>query len=54
VLIVTEGKNLATKGAAINFIMINNKMKFEINQTAMRNAGLRVSNQLLDLAIVVK
>jgi len=53
-LIVTEGKNLASKGSSINFVMLDNKMKFEINQTAVRNSGLKVSSQLLDLAIVVK
>ena len=53
-LIVTEGKNLASKGSSINFVMLDNKMKFEINQVAVKNAGLKVSGQLLNLAIVVK
>ena len=54
VLIVTEGKNLAAKGSSMNFVMVDNKMKFEINQAAVHSAGLKVSSQLLDLAIVVK
>lgn len=54
VLIVTEGKNLASKGSSINFVMIDNKMKFEVNPAAVKNAGLKISGQLLDLAIVVK
>jgi hypothetical protein len=54
VLIVTEGKNLASKGSSINFVMLDNKMRFEINPSAVKSSGLKVSGQLLDLAIVVK
>ena len=54
VLIVTEGKNLATRGSSINFVMVENKMKFEINQNAVHKAGLKLSSQLLNLALVVK
>ncbi|MBK5284907.1 MAG: YfiR family protein [Bacteroidia bacterium] len=53
VLIVTESANLATKGAAINFKVIDNKVRFELNQTAAKNSGLKLSNQLVELSIPV-
>ena len=54
VLIVTEGRGLALKGSCINIIEIDEKMKFEINEKNIVKAGLKVSNQLLSLGIIVK
>lgn len=52
-LIVAEREGLASKGAAINFIMVNNNLKFEVNPHTINSAGLKASSQLLKLAILV-
>jgi hypothetical protein len=40
-------------GAMINFINQNGKIGFEINQTAIKNHGLKVSSRLLKIAVKV-
>ena len=53
VLVVGEKQGAATQGASINFILVNDKLKFEINPDAVYDAGLKASSQLLKLAIIV-
>ncbi len=53
-LTVGEQAGYAKEGIAINFIIINNNLKFEANTKTMQTAGLKVSSQLLKLAIVVE
>ena len=53
VLIVTEEKGMAQKGAAINIIEQDNKVRFELNENAIKKSGLKISSQLLALAIKV-
>jgi hypothetical protein len=52
-LIITEKSGLAQKGSGINFIMQDNKWKFELNEAATQSAGLKVSRELSKLAINV-
>jgi hypothetical protein len=52
-LIITEKSGLAQKGSSINFIMQDNKWKFELNEAATQSAGLKVSRELSKLAINV-
>ena len=53
-LIVTEDKNMAVKGAGINIIEKDQKMRFEMNNTAIKKEGLKVASQLYELAIVIQ
>ena len=53
VLIVTEEKGMAQKGASINIIEMDNNVRFELNETSVRRAGLKISSQLLSLAIKI-
>jgi hypothetical protein len=53
-LIVAEGPDFAKKGAMINFFIEKDRLRFEINRTAMTNAKLTVGSQLLALARVVE
>lgn len=53
VLVVSERPGAARQGTAINFTLVNEKLKFEINTEAIYTAGLRASSQLLKLAIIV-
>jgi hypothetical protein len=52
-LTISEAPNLAEKGSAINFVILNNKLKFEINRNSIYKAGIKISAQLLKLAIIV-
>jgi hypothetical protein len=53
VLIISERQGAARQGAAINFIIVNDKLKFEISTEAVYTAGLKASSQLLKLANIV-
>lgn len=52
-LIVGETEGLASRGAAVNFVLRNETVKFEINVKALKDAGIRISSQLLKLAILI-
>ncbi len=54
VLTVGDTKGFVESGGVINFILLENKIRFEINVDAARRAGLKVSAQLLKLARVHK
>ena len=53
VLMITEKPGLAKKGSGINFVMQDNKWKFELNEATTQHAGLKVSKELAKLAIPV-
>ena len=50
VLIITEKQGLAKVGSTINFIVEENKQKFELNKTAAAKAGLNVGSGIEKLA----
>jgi len=52
-LIVGETEGLAARGAAINFVLRDEAVKFEINVKALKDAGIEISSQLLKLAILI-
>lgn len=52
-LVVTEKGGLAKSGSAINFVAIDSKLKFEYNKANALKAGLKTSEGLNSLAIVV-
>jgi hypothetical protein len=54
VLIVTEQIGYGKKGAHVNFVIIENKLKFEINLKAINKAGIGISSFLLQHAIIVQ
>lgn len=51
-LVVTEKDGLA-KQSGINFVVIQNKQKFQLNKLNIEKRNLKVSSSLLSLAIVV-
>lgn len=53
-LIVTESPGLSTQGAGINFVIVDNRQKFELNKSNVERHNLKVSKSLEDLALVVK
>jgi hypothetical protein len=54
ILIVTEQNGYGKKGAHMNFIMVENKLKFEVNLKAINKAGIGISSFLLQHAIIVQ
>ncbi len=53
-LVVTEQEGLVDKGAGINFVVRDNKQKFELNTKSLTCQKLKVSSNLEALAVVVK
>jgi uncharacterized protein DUF4154 len=53
-LIVTEQTGLVDKGAGINFIIKDNRQKFELNKGNVEKYKLKVSSSLEALAFTVK
>ena len=54
VLTVGDTKGLIQSGVIVNFIIIENRIRFEINTDAAQRAGLKISAQLLKLAKIHK
>jgi len=52
-LTVGETDGFAAQGGMINFVRQGRQVRFEINPAAAEQAGLKVSSQLLKLAILV-
>lgn len=53
ILVVTEEPGLGAKGSNVNFITKDGKLAFELNQNAASKQGLKVSNELSRLAILI-
>lgn len=52
-LIITEKAGLGGKGACINFVEINDRLKFELNEAAIKKTNIQVSDMLKSLAILI-
>ncbi len=53
VLTISESKGFAAQGTDFNFIVVNQRLKFEANLSAIASSGLKAGSQLLKLAIIV-
>ena len=53
VLVIGDTPGFAKQGVSINFFLQKNKIRFEINQEALKRSGLVVSSELLNLAKIV-
>ncbi len=53
-LIVTDKDGMAKKGSAINFVLENEKVRFELNNKVIEKAGLKSSAKLRNIAIQVE
>jgi hypothetical protein len=53
VLTISESHDYATQGTDFNFVIVNQKLKFEVNLKALSTSGLKAGSQLLKLAIIV-
>ena len=52
-LIITDKPGMGAKGSGINFKTVNNKLAFELNQSAIEKSDLKVSSQLTAMAILI-
>ena len=50
VLTVGQGEGFMREGGMIAFVIENRRVRFDINQSAAENAGLRLSSKLLSVA----
>ena len=50
VLTVSDNKKFIDTGGMIGFVTVDEYVKFEVNQTAVENADLRLSSRMLQLA----
>jgi hypothetical protein len=53
-LLVTESEGLSRKGACINFVLVDDHLKLEINKTNITSRSLDIASELLNLGIIVK
>jgi hypothetical protein len=53
-LIIAEDRDMALKGASINLVTVDGKIKIELSDSAVRRDGLKIANQLASLAIHVR
>jgi hypothetical protein len=54
ILIVTETEGLAHKGSCINFVIVDERLKLEINKRNIEQRDLGIATELLNLGSVVK
>ena len=54
VLTVGEMEQFAHQGGIINFVIEDNKVRFEINIEAANQAAVRINSKLLRLAMIIK
>lgn len=54
ILIVSEDNGYGKKGAHMNFVIVNNKLKFEVNLKAINKSSMNISSFLLQHAILVE
>lgn len=52
-LTVTGKKGLGEQGSCINFKVVDNRLKFELNQEAMQKSQLKTASQLTSMAILI-
>lgn len=53
-LLVTESEGLSRKGSCINFIIVDDHLKLEINKNNIEHRSLDIASELLSLGIIVK
>src|SRR5882672_12536125 len=52
-LVITDRNGLGSKGSCINFKMVDEKLRFELNQQAIEASNLKVAGALTSIAILI-
>ncbi|MCK5214330.1 MAG: YfiR family protein [Candidatus Omnitrophica bacterium] len=50
ILTISDMENFIQKGGMVQLVVKENKIRFQVNQTSAKKAGLKISSQLLKLA----
>lgn len=53
ILTISEKEGYGKQGTAINFVKLNENLKFEINIKTLKSLGLKASAQFLELALII-
>ena len=53
-LLVTESEGLSRKWSCINFVIVDDRLKLEINKSNIERRSLDIASELLNLGIIVK
>ncbi|HCL00743.1 MAG TPA: DUF4154 domain-containing protein [Candidatus Marinimicrobia bacterium] len=53
ILTIGDSENYAKYGVLINFYVVDDKVRFEINETAVRSSGLKFSYLLFKAAVII-
>jgi hypothetical protein len=53
VLTVTDKDDLGRRGSCINFVMVDGKLRFELNKSMISAYNLKVSGALMSIAILI-
>ena len=54
VLTVSDMREFARRGGIVQFILDGNKVRFQVNLAAAEPSGLKLSSELLKLAVAVR
>lgn len=54
ILTVSDIPNFASRGGMIQFVLVSGRVRFEINLTSAQKAKLRLSSQLLKVAVGIR
>jgi hypothetical protein len=54
VLTVSDIPQFSQRGGMIQFVLVGNKLRFEVNLTNAQTAGLTLSSDLLKVAVAVR
>lgn len=52
-LIITNKMDMARKGSGVNFLLVDGKLKYEINCKAIEDRGMKISASIKGMGIVV-
>jgi hypothetical protein len=50
VMIITEREGLHKKGAGFSFVVLDNKLRFDVNNAELEKRNIKMSSNLLNLA----
>ena len=53
-LLIGERRNIMNEGAGIGFVLLDDKLKFELNLASATRNGLKVNSKLQEMAMTVK
>ncbi len=53
-LLVSESDGLAQKGSCINFVVVSDHLKLEINKSNIEQRNLEIASELLQLGQIIK